>query len=215
MSAITSTSSAYPASLNIDYPDKPLNRLTSFFRIFAVIPIAIILGLLAGASFDWSESAAQGWRMAAAGSGITSLPLVLMILFRKKYPKWWYDWNLALTKFSFRVSSYIFLLRDEYPSTNEEQAVHVDFPYPDTQKLARGLPLVKWFLAIPHYVVLGFLMIAFLFCAFINWWAILFTGRNIKGFFDFMVGFFRWCLRVEAYAFLLITDKYPPFSLEG
>lgn len=215
MSAVSSTSSAYPASLNIDYPDRPLNRLTSFFRIFTVIPIAVVLGLLAGASFNWSEHAAQGWRLAAEGYGITFLPLVLMILFRKKYPKWWYDWNLALTKFSFRVSSYILLLRDEYPATDDEQAVHVEMPYPDAQKLVRGLPLIKWFLAIPHYIVLFFLGIAAVVCWIIAWFAILFTGRYPKGLFSFIVGVLRWCFRVEAYAFLLITDRYPPFSLEG
>jgi hypothetical protein len=139
-----------------------------------------------------------------------------MILCRKKYPKWWFDWSLALVRFSYRVSAYLFLLRDEYPSTDEEQSVHLELVYPDAQnQLARGMPLVKWFLAIPHYVVLFFLGIATIVCIVIAWFAILFTGRYPQGLFDFVVGVMRWALRVEAYAFLLIVDKYPPFSLEA
>ncbi len=196
---------AYPASLSIDYPDRKLNRLTSFFRIFTVIPIAIVLGLMSG-------SGNEGW---AACGGILFLPLVLMILFRKKYPKWWFDWNLALTRFIYRVSAYLLLMRDEYPSTDEEQAVHLDLVYPDVQtELGRGWPLVKWFLAIPHYIVLFFLAIAAFVVWIIAWFAILFTGRYPRTLFDFTSGVLRWALRVEAYAFLLITDKYPAFSLE-
>jgi Domain of unknown function (DUF4389) len=142
--------------------------------------------------------------------------LVLMILFRAKYPKWWFDWNLAVTRFSYRVSTYILLLRDEYPSTDEEQAVHLELVYPDAQtELGRGWPLVKWFLAIPHYIVLFFLAIAVFVVWIIAWFAVLFTGRYPRGLFDFTSGVLRWALRVEAYAFLLITDKYPPFSLEA
>jgi hypothetical protein len=157
---VTSAPSAYPASLNIDYPDRSLNRLTSFFRIFTVIPIVIILGFLTNASFNWNDKAQAfggGWDIALGGAGFLFLPLVLMILFRKKYPKWWFDWNLGLAKFCFRVQSYLFLLRDEYPSTDEEQAVHVEMAYPDALKLGRGMPLVKWFLAIPGHRCFGVL----------------------------------------------------------
>ena len=196
---------AYPASMSIDYPDRKLNRLTSFFRIFTVIPIAIVLGLMSG-------SGNEVW---AACGGILFLPLVLMIIFRAKYPKWWFDWNLAFTRFSYRVTAYILLLRDEYPSTDEEQAVHLDLVYPNVQtELGRGWPLVKWFLAIPHYIVLFFLAIAAFVVWIIAWFAILFTGRYPRTLFDFTSGVLRWALRVEAYAFLLITDKYPAFSLE-
>jgi len=137
-----------------------------------------------------------------------------MILFRKKYPRWWFDWNLQLTRFLARVWVYAALLRDEYPSTDEEQAVHLDFPYPDASRLSRGLPLVKWFLAIPHYIVLFFLWIGAVICIIIAWFAILFTGKYPRSLFDYVVGVQRWSLRVEAYAFLLITDQYPPFSLQ-
>lgn len=209
------TAPVYPASLTIDYPDRPLNRLTSFFRIFTAIPILIVIALLSGVSYS-SHNAYQGneWGWTISGVSIF-LPLVLMLLFRKKYPRWWFDWNLAFTRFSFRISSYLLLLRDEYPSTDEEQAVHLDLIYPDAEKqLMRGMPLVKWFLAIPHYIVLYFLGIAAFFIWIFGWFAILFTGRYPRSLFDFLVGVLRWGLRVSAYSVLLITDRYPPFSLD-
>lgn len=214
--AIVVTPSSYPATLSIDYPDRKLSRLTSFFRIFTIIPIFIIIGLLVGTGSSTTNNSDMAQQVAIGGAGITFLPLVLMILFRRKYPKWWFDWNLALTRFGYRVGAYFALLRDEYPSTDEEQAVHVDMPYPDVKaELGRGMPLVKWFLAIPHWFILGFLGIAAFVCIIIAWFAILFTARYPKGLFDFVVGVTRWGFRVGAYAVLLVTDKYPPFSLEA
>lgn len=213
------TMAAYPISFSIDYPDRKLDRLTSFFRPITVIPILIILSLMTGAGYPWGGGGEWQWQWGGyqyATAGLLVLPLILMLLFRQKYPKWWFDWNVALTKFSIRVSAYSALLRDEYPSTDEDQAVHIDIPYPDAQKdLNRGLPLVKWFLAIPHYVVLAFLGIAVVVVVVIAWFAILFTGRYPKSLFDFVVGAFRWSLRVAVYAFLLTTDRYPPFSLSA
>lgn len=217
MPATQVTPPAYPATLEIDYPDRKLNRLTSFFRIIVAIPIFIVLGSIGGAAVNsFGMESNDAWRSCVVAGGILFIPLVLMILFRKKYPKWWFDWNLAFNRFSMRVSAYILLLRDEYPSTDEEQSVHVNMVYPDANtQLMRGMPLVKWFLAIPHYVVLFFLGIASLVCVIIAWFAILFTGRYPKGLFDFVVGVSRWSFRVQAYALLLITDKYPPFSLQS
>ena len=142
------------------------------------------------------------------------IPVVLMLLFRKKYPRWWYDWNLELTRFSNRIIAYVALMDDRYPSTDEQQAVRLDFAYPDAERdLQRGMPLVKWLLAIPHYIVLFFLNIAAFFVLIAAWFAIVFTGRYPRGLFDFIEGVIRWHNRVGAYAFLLITDRYPPFSL--
>jgi hypothetical protein len=189
----------YPVNFSIDYPDRALNRLTTFFRIFTIIPIGIILALVVESS----------------GTAIVILPLILMLLFRKKYPRWWFDWNIALTRFSLRVTAYFSLLDDVYPSTDEEQSVHLDIPYPDAaNELSRGMPLVKWFLAIPHFIVLYFLAIGAAVCIIIAWFAILFTGHYPKALFNFVVGVLRWGLRVCAYALLLTTDKYPPFSLD-
>ncbi len=206
------TVSPYPVSLSVDYPDRALNRLTTFFRIFTVIPIAIILGLLTSGTFARQEPGGVSFQY--GGIGLVFLPTVLMLLFRQKYPRWWFDWNVALTSFSYRVSSYLLLLRDEYPSTDEEQAVHLIIPYPDArQELSRWLPLVKWLLAIPHYIVLFFLGIAALVCVVIAWFAIVVTGRYPRSLFDFVVGVLRWSVRVTGYAFLLVTDRYPPFRL--
>jgi hypothetical protein len=207
------TAAPYPATLSIDYQATPRNRVSVGFRIFVAIPIAIVLGLISGGVNQYTvHNVTHAWGSAV---GILTLAVGAMILFRQKYPKWWFDWNLGLTRFTYRMTSFIALLRDEYPSTDEEQSIHLDLVYPDAKKdLGRGMPLVKWFLAIPHYFVLIFLVLAAAVCAIISWFAILFTGKMPRSLFDFIVGVMRWGLRVEAYAFLLITDRYPPFSLE-
>ena len=200
----------YPVTLKIDYPDRELNRLTTAFRLFTIIPIAIILILLNGTV--WGDEA---WRGALASGGVLFIPTVLMLLFRQKYPRWWFDWNVNLTKFGLRVGSYFALLTDAYPSTDQEQAVSVEIPYPKVAtQLKTGLPLVKWFLAIPHFLVLAILGLAAFVVILIAWFAILFTGRYPRGLFNYVVGVMRWGLRVNAYAFLLVTDLYPPFRLE-
>jgi hypothetical protein len=201
----------YPAKLSIDYPVR-CDRLTTFFRLIVIIPIAIILWMLA--DHCGTESDCRDWYHIFTGVGFVFGPTVLMILFRKKYPRWWYDWNIALLKFETRVSSYFALLTHEYPSTDEEQAVHIEIPYPDVEKdLLRGLPLIKWLLVLPHVIVLAFLGIAAIVCVIIAWFAILINGTFPRELFDFVVGVMRWSMRVTAYSVLLTTDKYPPFSL--
>lgn len=204
----------YPATLSVDYPDRALNRLSTFFRLIWIIPIAIILALVTSAAFSSNSGDETEWAVSVSAGGVLFLATMLMQVFRQKYPRWWFDWNIALTRFSTRVGAYLCLLRDEYPSTDEEQAVHIEIPYPDVKKdLNQWLPLVKWLLALPHYIVLFFLGIATFFVLIVAWFAILFTGRYPRGLFDFVVGVMRWSLRVSAYAILLTTDRYPPFSL--
>ena len=201
----------YPLRFSVDYPERGLSRLTSAFRLLTVIPIVIVLTLVGSAVSGDRDSLIA----AASGSGILFGGTLVMILFRRKYPRWWFDWNREFFRFSARVGAYLALLRDEYPSTDEEQAVHVEIDYPDVERdLNRWLPLVKWLLAIPHYIVLIFLGIAAFFAVAFAWFAILFTGRYPRGLFDFVVGVARWAYRVQAYAFLLVTDRYPPFSVD-
>ena len=206
------TDSDYPVLFSVDYPEHNLNRLTTDFRIIVSIPVLILIGALSNAGWEWSDSGSTGF-LVASGS-VLFFPTLLMIVFRQKYPRWWFDFNLQISRFGNRVAAYLALMRDEYPSTDEEQAVHLELPYPDaTRDLNRWLPLVKWFLAIPHYIVLVLLGIASLVAVIIAWFAILFTGRYPRGIFDFIEGVMRWQNRVTAYAFTLVTDEYPPFRL--
>ena len=201
----------YPANIAIDYPER-CDRLTTLFRLVVIIPIAIIFWMLADHCNVRSEC--RGWYYMLTGTGYVFGPTILMILFRKKYPRWWFDWNIALLKFETRVVAYLAVLTHEYPSTDEEQAVHIDIPYPDVEKdLLRGMPLIKWLLVLPHIIVLAFLAIAAVVCTVIAWFAILINGTYPRELFDFVVGVIRWSLRVTAYSMLLTTDKYPPFSL--
>ena len=201
----------YPLTFSVDYPDRPLNRVSTGFRIFAAIPILILIATIGGGA--WSLGA--GTTLALGGSGLLFIPPLLMILFRRKYPRWWYDWNLEFMRFSNRIYTYLALMDDRYPSTEDQQSVRLDFAYPDAEReLSRWLPLVKWFLAIPHYVVLALLWILAYFCVVIAWFAILFTRRYPRGLFGIVESVLRWGNRVSAYAFLLVTDRYPPFSFD-
>jgi len=184
----------YPATLTIDYPDRDLDRVSTAFRPIYALPIVILIGTM---------------------TGILAIPALLMIVFRHRYPRWFYDFNLQLTRLSTRASSYVALMSDEYPSADEDQNVHLELEYPDVERdLNRWLPLIKWFLAIPHYIVLTILAIGAILGVIGAWFAILFTGRYPRGIFDFVEGVQRWSLRVQAYAWLMTTDRYPPFSLQ-
>ncbi len=199
----------YPVRLSVDYPDRPLNRLTTLLRLLWIIPISIVLGLVSGATVTMG-----GTTSVLAAGGLLFLAPLLMILFRQKYPRWWFDWNLALTRFSTRVAAYLAMMDDRYPSTDDEQSVHLDIDYPDVPRdLNRFMPLVKWLLVIPHIVVLVFLALGAAGAVIIAWFAILFTGRYPRALFTYVEGVFRWSTRVTGYAFLLVTDTYPPFSL--
>jgi hypothetical protein len=210
--AVTTEAPAYPVRYRVDYPER-LNRLTTLLRLLWIIPIGIVLMAVSGGARAGGTDG-DGVSIVAGAGGVLIFGPLLMILFRQKYPRWWFDWNFALSRFSARVGAYAALLRDEYPSTDEEQAVHLDIDYPDVPRdLNRWLPLVKWLLALPHYVVLFFLAIAAIVAIVVAWFAILFTGRYPRDLFNFVVGFGRWVYRVNGYAFLLVTDRYPPFRL--
>ena len=208
----------YPARLEIDYPER-LSRPKTLFRLILVIPILVVVGLLTAAFVSVetaSETANDLIEGLAMTGGVLFLATLLMLLFRRKYPRWWFDWNLEVTRFTARVGVYLGLLRDEYPSTDERQAVHLDLDYPDAaHDLNRFLPLVKWILALPHYIVLIVLSVAAIVVTVIAWFAIIFTARYPRGMFEFVVGVARWGVRVNAYAWLLTTDRYPPFSLDA
>ncbi len=203
----------YPVQFSVDYPDRELSRVTTAFRIFMIIPIAIVLGTISGGTWQTSYRHGTTTTIAAAG-GLLFLGPLLMILFRRKYPRWWFDWNLELQRFSNRVGIYLALMDDTYPSTDDHQSVHLEYRYPDAERdLNRWLPLVKWLLAIPHYIVLFFLDIAAVVVVIVTWFAILFTGRYPRGMFDFVEGVIRWHNRVVGYVLTLVTDRYPPFRL--
>ena len=214
---MTAASPPYAASLTVDYPER-LDRLSTFLRALGALPICILLGLLT-ATGNETVITETGETIASSGGGILvglSVATALMIAIRVRYPRWWFDFARELTRFGARVGSYVALLTDRYPSTVDEQSVHLEVDYPEVERdLNRWLPLVKWFLAIPDYVVLFFLIIGAVVAIVIAWFAILITGRYPRPLFDYVVGVGRWSLRVNAYAFLLVTDRYPPFSLKA
>jgi hypothetical protein len=207
MTAVTTPASVpYAARLSVDYPDE-LDRLTTLLRLVWAVPIVVLLSIIG--------PGADGARTGGVLVGGLWLATVLMVAVRTLYPRWWFDFARELTRFGARVGAYVALLTDRYPSTTDEQSVHLEVDYPDVGRdLNRWLPLVKWLLAVPHYIVLIPLFIGAALAIVIAWFAILFTGRYPRALFDYVVGVGRWSLRVEAYAFLLVTDRYPPFSLK-
>jgi hypothetical protein len=210
---MSQSGSEYPVQYAVEYPDRDLNRLTTAFRIIVAIPILVLLATIEGGG-GGGYGNGRGAEIALGGTGVLFLPPLLMIVFRQKYPRWWYDWNIELLRFSNRVGVYLALMDDRYPSTDERQSVVLDFPYPDARAgLNRWLPLVKWLLAIPHYVVLVFLYLGAIVAVVLAWFAILFTGRYPRGLFGYLVGVGRWTNRVVGYAFVMVTDEYPPFRL--
>ena len=202
----------YPVRFSVDYPDRRLNRVTTALRIFVGIPIFIVLAAVSGGTWEWSQG--TGKTAVAGAGGLLFFGPLLMILFRQKYPRWWFDWNLELQRFTNRVAAYLALMDDRYPSTTDQQSVHLDYDYPDAARdLNRWLPLVKIFMAIPHFIVVGLLDLAAIVVLIVAWFAILFTGRYPPRIFHFVQGVIRWNNRVIGYAVTLVTDQYPPFSL--
>lgn len=189
---------AYPVQFSVDYPEEARNRLTALLRIILAVPILVLSLLL---------------ELVSVSLGLIIIPTALMIMIKKKYPRWWFDHNLEIRRFLSRVNAFIALLRDEYPSTDERQAIHLDIEYPPPGQLARFMPLIKWLLATPHYVILSVLMVVSVIASVVAWVAILATGRYPEGIFNFVVGVMRWNNRVNAYVLMQATDRYPPFRL--
>ena len=209
------TTPTHPVEFDVDYPTRQLDRVSTFLRPVFAIPILVVLAALGGPALGAGRDGG-GLFLIGLASGLIVIPPLLTIVFREKYPRWWFDFNLAFLRFDNRVMSYLLLLRDEFPSTDEEQSVHLQVPYPDVRSdLNRWMPLVKWFLAIPHYIALLVLDIGVVLAAIAAWVAIVFTGRYPQRLFDFTVGVMRWHNRVVGYAFTFVTDRYPPFRLSA
>lgn len=206
------TINMYPVQFSVEYPDGPMNRLSTLLRAVYCVPVIVILAAVSGVGIDFTFGVS--WGLLTHLGGLLVLPTVLMLLFHNKYPRWWFDFNLALLQFANRVAAYLLLLTDAYPSTDEEQSVHLDIAYPDTEwGINRVMPLFKWALAIPHLLALTVLGLAVVAACVGAWFAILATGRYPRSLFDFVVGVMRWENRVVGYALILVTDQYPPFRL--
>jgi hypothetical protein len=213
MEAGSTPDQTHPLQFSVEFPDRPLNRLTTAFRLIVAIPILVVAASIGGHEESYGVGR-HAFTIGAGLGGLLFLAPLLMIVFRQKYPRWWFDWNRELLRFANRVGVYLALMDDRYPSTDDHQAVRVDFEYPDArQDLNRWLPLVKWFLAIPHYIALFFLYLGAIAVVLVTWFAILFTGRYPRGWFDYVAGVIRWHNRVLGYAFILVCDQYPPFRL--
>jgi len=188
---------SYPVRFDVEYPQR-LSRWRIFLKWLFAIPQLIILYLL----------------------GVVSYVLVFIaffaILFTKKWPRGMFDFTVQIQRWTLNVYSYVGLLRDEYPpfsgEPGEYSPVTLEIDY--DERLSRWKIFLKWLFAIPHLIVLWFLYVAAFVALVIAWFAILFTARFPRGLFDFVVGTLRWHERVYAYAFLLLTDRYPPFTLK-
>src|SRR4051812_42822811 len=176
MSTDTPTTAALASddavTFSVDYPDRELDRLSSALRLIWAIPIVLLLGAVSGGS--------------AAAGGLLVLAPMAMLVVRGRYPGWWFGWNVELLRFGNRVAAYLALMDDRYPSTEDEQAVRLSIADPGrAPQLHRGLPLVKWLLALPHYVVLAVLWVGVVVAVIAAWFAILFTGRYPRGLFSY------------------------------
>ena len=204
--------STYPVQFSVDYPESS-NRLKVLVRIILAVPILVVATFISGAFMTGNSDFDESLVPLLAGGGLFIAPL-LMIVFRGKYPRWWFDWNLELSRFSARITAYVGLMRDEYPSTDEQQSVSLRIEYPDVKsELNRFLPIIKWLLVMPNLIVWMILAVVALFFTVMAWVSILIVGRYPKSLFTFVEGTIRWGYRIGAYAFILTTDRYPPFRL--
>lgn len=190
--------------ITVDADLGPRKRLSVFFRPLLLLPVVILLSLLGGSSLSDDSS----W-----GSTVF-LALALIVIFTGTYPTWLLTFIHGLQAFELKIGAYALLLRDEYPSLADRPFAQVLYPNIEGgARLKRFMPLVKWFLAIPHYVVLLLTGIAVFLLTVLAWFSILFTGRYPTSFLPFVVGWLKYYNRVVGYAFTLVTDQYPQFRL--
>ena len=182
------------------------NRLTALFRIILVVPAFIFVSSFAPATAVSDDAF-------GIFAGLLALPAALAIVVRQVYPSFVLAFNEALLSLQTRVDAYLLLLTDEYPSIEENDLVSVTFPEVDAKQLNRFLPLIKWLLALPLYLV-GILYIIYAaLLTLLGWFSILFTGNYPEVCAEGVVGTIAYWNRVVGYAFLLVTDEYPTFSL--
>jgi hypothetical protein len=184
------------------------NRVTALFRIILVVPMAIFL-----AAFTPSVADLESGDLNSLYAGFFALPVGLAIVFRQVYPSYLLAFNEALLSLQTRVNAYVVLLTDEYPSIEENDVVSVTFPEVDAKALNRWLPLIKWLLAIPLYLVGIVYIIYAAFLTLFAWFSILFTGNFPEFCAEGIVGVIAYWNRVVGYALILVTDEYPTFSL--
>jgi len=183
------------------------NRLTAFFRLVIVMPVAIYVSAFA---IDSISTDTWGYSL----GGLIFLPTLLALVFRGIYPSYALAFNHALISLETRVNAYALLLTDDYPSIEENDIVKITLPeVGEGSQLNRYLPLIKWFLAIPLYVMAIIYLVYGLFLTLFAWLSILFSGKYPVWCADAMVGILAFYNRVYGYAFILITDEYPSFSL--
>ena len=206
---------SHPIEFDIDYPNRQRDRASTAVRPLITLPILFVLAALGGPALG-ATRAGGGLFFIGLASGLLVIPPLLTIVFRQKYPRWWFDFNLAFLRFDNRVFGYLLLTGDEYPSTDDEQSVHLNVPYPDVRAdLNRFMPLIKWLLAIPHYLALLILDLGVVLATIAAWVAIILTGRHPRRLFNYTVSVMRWHNRVVGYAYALFTDDYPPFRLSA
>ena len=183
------------------------NRLTAFFRLIIVLPVAIYSSAFA---IDSMSTDTWGYSL----GGLIVLPTFLALVFRGIYPSYALAFNHALISLETRVNAYALLLTDDYPSIEENDIVKITLPeVGNGSQLSRVMPLVKWFLAIPLYVMGIIYLVYGIFLTLFAWFSILFTGKYPVWSADAMVGILAFYNRVYGYAFILVTDEYPSFSL--
>jgi Mn2+/Fe2+ NRAMP family transporter len=180
------------------------DKSTALFRLFLAVPVLIFLS-------SFSEFADD---LPGVLGGLLVLPVVLSMLFRNVYPSYVLAFNKALLELSNRVNAYVLVLTDEYPSIEANQKVRLIYPEIDGgKKLSPWMPLVKWFLAIPLFL-LGIIYAIYAFAlTLVSWFSVITKGFYPEDKAEEVIKVIAYWNRLYGYALLLVTDEYPSFSL--